>query len=59
MEDDLNFFGKWKTTFIIWQNGRRPQYLGKWKTTSIYGKLEKTSICRKMEDDLNLLATER
>ena len=44
------FFGKWKTTFIIWQNERQPQFLGNWK---------KTSICWSMEDDLNLLATRR
>jgi hypothetical protein len=29
MEDDLNFWAKWKTTSIFGQNGRRPQFLGK------------------------------
>jgi hypothetical protein len=49
MEDDLNIFGKWKTTshflqmeddlnFV--QNGRRPQFISKWKTTSIFYKME-------------------
>jgi hypothetical protein len=60
MEDDLNFKGKRKTTFIFWQNGRPPSFLGnmeydlnfweKWKTTSILGS---------MEDDLNFLENVR
>ena len=28
MEDDLNFFGKWKTTSTFLANGRRPQLFG-------------------------------
>ena len=53
MEDDLNIFGKWKTTshflqmeddlnFV--QNGRQPKFVTKRKTTS---------ILRIMEDNLN------
>ena len=59
MEDDLNFFEKWKTTssfsemeenlnFVI--NGRRPQYLE---------KMEEDLNIQQMEDNLNILVNGR
>jgi hypothetical protein len=50
MEDDLNFFQKWKTTSIFskmeddlhfFKNERRPHFFPqKWKTTPILSKME-------------------
>ena len=54
MEDDLTFWGKWKTTLIFlkmeddlnsFEKGRRPQLIWKWKTTSIYWKWKTTDFC--------------
>jgi hypothetical protein len=30
--DDIIYFGKWKTTSIIMENGRQPQFLEIWKS---------------------------
>jgi hypothetical protein len=48
MEDDLNFFNRIQPQF--WGNGRQSQFVWKWKMTS---------ICLKMEDDLNLFENGR
>jgi hypothetical protein len=51
MEDNLNFKVNERQPhqryvedsiiiFLIYENGRRPQYLVKWKTTSFFGKME-------------------
>jgi hypothetical protein len=44
IETNLIFLGKWETTSILWQNGKRPQFFAKWKTTI---------ILKVKEDDLN------
>ena len=43
--EDNKIFSKWKTTFYILANGRRPQFIGRWKMASILWK---------MEDNLNI-----
>jgi hypothetical protein len=30
------YIGKWKTTSIFWQNGRRPQFFGKMEDDLIF-----------------------
>ena len=60
MEDNLNFFAKWKTTSIFLQNGKQPQYFGKFEgNLNILAKWKTTSILRKMEDNLNFKNNER
>ena len=68
MEDDLNFWAKWKTTsmfrkteddfnFSIFVNGRRLQFFEKWKTTSFFWKNgRQLKLFGKMEDNFNFLA---
>jgi hypothetical protein len=51
MEDDLNFFSKWKGSSIFSKNGRRPQLFQKWKKTSIFRKWKTPLIFWQMEDD--------
>ena len=52
-EDDLNFFIKWKTTSIIFLNGRQP-HLQNGRLPQFFNKMEDDLIfISKMEDNLN------
>ena len=46
LEDDLNFWGKLKTTSIFKENGRRPQFSRKME--------EDLNFFSQMKDDLNI-----
>ena len=40
MEDELNFYFKWKTTSTFFVNGRRPTKFCKWKTNWFFLQME-------------------